>query len=533
MSVGRWTRTGAMKITTQNRLRRMVTLALTLGVALGGQVLVDWGGAVGASSSPYGTLTVGYDLSGTTNPAAFDPTQFTSNACCYAGDWPIYADLLRETASGTYVPDLASAVTVPNPTTIDITLRPGLVYSNGATLDANAVKAGYERNKTNPHPGVWDVSFSQLSSITVTGVDSLVLNFSSPVASSFYPHLADQESFMALPTGAPNGPPNLNVVGAGPFKLKSYIPNSKVVLVKNPKYWNAKSIHLAGITFVNVPQGPQQLNSLRSGLVDVNQIPPTDFGALKSLTNLQTTALFADANYYFVPICQASGPLANLKVRQALNYATNRIAINNALLFGKGQPAWSIFPSSSAYYDHSLTNVYAYNLTKAKQLLAQAGYPHGFTTTLMALPTPQDNQLATVLQGEWKQIGVNLQLVQTSNYVGDLYGDHKAQLGLNPSGLPGIQKITTQYIPGSIGDLCNYNNPTLNALTNEVQALPPNSPKLKAVWTKIQDFVINNALSVYIDYSPLVTGAQKSVKNLQVIPYVGGILNYWVMSVPA
>jgi peptide/nickel transport system substrate-binding protein len=151
----------------------------------------------------------------------------------------------------------------------------------------------------------------------------------------------------------------------------------------------------------------------------------------------------------------------------------------------------------------------------------------------MPLPEPQDDQLATVLQQEWKQIGVSVQIVQASNYVTDLYTDNKAQMGLNPEGLPGIQKLTTQYIPGDVGDLCGYNNPTLNNLTKEVEALPPSSPKLKSIWTKIQAFVINNALSIYVDFAPIVTGAAKDVKNVQNIPYVGGVLNYWVVSLPA
>ena len=485
-----------------------------------------------ASSSQAGVLTTGYDFSQNTIPIEFDPAALTTSACCFYYDWPIYGGLLRETSSGSYVPDLASAVTVPTPTTIDITLRPGLVYSNGTPLDANAVKAGWERNMTNPNPGVFDQSFSQISSINVTSPTSIVVTFSQPVASSFYPHLADQESFMALPTGPKSGSPNQNIVGAGPFVLQSYVQGQKIVLVKNPKYWNAKAIALSGITFTDVPAGPQQLNALQTGLVDAERIPNSDIPALKNLTNLQSISAYPDAGYYFVPICGASGPLASVKVRQALNYATNRVAINNALLFGKGEPAWSLFPSSSTYYDNSLTKFYAYNVAKAKQLLAQAGYPHGFATSLMPLPSPEDLQFASVLQQEWKQIGVNVQIVQTSNYVTDLYADNKAQMGLNPQGLPGIQKLTTQYIPGDIGDLCHYNNSTLNQLTAQVEALPPSSPKLRSVWIQIQQFVIKNALSVYVDYAPLVTAANKNVKHLQVIPYPGSILNYWVISVP-
>jgi peptide/nickel transport system substrate-binding protein len=523
-----------MKIKTGFVARRITMVVMAVGLVLSVQVVVAGGTLAGAASSgEYGNLTTGYDLSESINPIEFDPTQFTSSACCMAYDWPIYAGLLRETSSGALVPDLASAVKVVNPSTLDITIRPGVVYSNGTPLDAAAVKAGFERNLTNSHPGVWDQSMSEISSIDVTGTDSLVMNFSQPVASTFYPLLADQESFMTLPTGPSSANPNENLVGAGPFILKSYVQGEKIVLVKNPRYWDAKAIHLSGVTFVNVPSGPQQLTSLESGLVDVEGIPDNDIPALNAQPDLQSSSLFPDASYFFVPICKASGPLANVKVRQALNFATNRTAINKALLFGKGEPAWSIFPASSSFYEKSLTNVYAFNVKKAKALLVQAGYPHGFSTSLVPLPEPQNDQLATVLQQEWKQIGVKLQIVQASNYVTDLYTDNKAQMGLNPEGLPGIQKLTTQYIPGDVGDLCGYNNPTLNALTKQVESLPPSSPKLKSVWTTIQNFVIKNALSIYVDYAPIVTGAAKNVKNVQNIPYVGGVLNYWVVSVPA
>jgi peptide/nickel transport system substrate-binding protein len=515
--------------TTTVRVGRWVTMCvLATGLLVGGQAVTS-GSQAGAASG--GVITVAYDMSGQINPITFDPSQFNSGACCFAYDWPIYAGLLRETTSGSYVPDLASNVTIPNPTTIDVTMRPGLVYSNGTPLNAAAVKAGFQRNQSNPNTGAGTAAFQALSSIDVTGPETLVLHFSSAVASSFYPLLADQESFMAIPDGPSTGVPNTNVIGAGPFVLKSYVPGEKMVLVKNPKYWDAKAIPLSGITFINVPLGPQQLTALESGLVEVGGIPDSDLPTLKSLTSLQSSSSFPDANYFFVPVCKSSGPLANLKVREAMNDAINRVAINDALLFGKGEPAWSLFPSNSSYYDPSLTNYYAYNPTKAKQLLAEAGYPNGFTTTMMALPETDTAQMETVLQSQWKAVGINVQIVSTSNYVTDLYQDHKAAMGLNPSGLPGIEKLTTQYIPGSIGDICDYNNPTLNAINNELQALPPSSPKVKSEWIAAQDFVIKNALGFYIVYSPNVSVASKNVKNLSDIPYVGGVLNYWTVSV--
>lgn len=511
-------------------MRRVTLLLLAVGMMLTTQCVITQNRAGAASAS--GVLTVGQDLSGLVNPVEFDPQQFVNDAGFFPYDWPIYAGLLRETTSGALVPDLASKVTVPNPSAIDISVRPGAVFSDGSPFTAAAVKAGFEHNLANPHAGAWESSMYDISSIDVTGTNTLVLNFSKPVASAFYPYLADEESFISSPQTAGGGVANTNVVGAGPFLLKSYSPGEKIVLVKNPKYWNAKSIKLSGITFVDVDPGPQQINALESGQVQADVgLPTTDIPTLRGNSSLQINSSFADAGYNYAPVCKASGPLANLQVRQALNYAINRQGINRALLYGEGQPSWSIFPSSSSYYDSDLTNYYAYDPKKAKQLLAKAGYPHGFSTTMMPLPEPAMSQLATVLQSEWKQIGVNVQIIQTSDYVTDLYTDHGAAMGLNPEGEPGLQKVA-QYVPGTLGDICDYNSPTLNALYTQLQALPPNSPQLKSVWKQVQQYIIANALSFYVDYAPLVTGADKAVKNLQVIPYIGGAINYWVVSVP-
>jgi peptide/nickel transport system substrate-binding protein len=512
-------------------VRRISLCAVVLGLVVTTQTLTTGKPASAASSG--GVLTVGQNISGSVNPVEFDPQQFTNDAGFFPYDWPIYGGLLRETTSGSLVPDLASKVTVPNPSTIDITIRSGVVFSDGSAFTAAAVKAGFEHNLSDPHVGAWESSMYDISSIEVTGTDSLVLNFSQPVASAFYPYLADEESFISSPKtdGAGVADANTTVVGAGPFLLKSYTPDLKIVLVKNPRYWDAKSIRLSGITFVDVSLGPQQIDALESGQVQAEVgLPTTDIPALRANSSLQINSTFADAGYNYAPLCKSSGPLADLQVRQALNYALNRQAINKALLYGQGQPSWSIFPSSSSYYDSRLTNYYAYDPEKAKQLLAKAGYPHGFSTTMMPLPEPAMSQLATVLQNEWKQVGVNVQIVQTSNYVTDLYTNHGAAIGLNPEGEPGLQKVA-QYVPGTLGDLCGFSSPTLNGLYSQLQALPPNSSQLTSVWQQVQQFIVGNALSVYINYSPLVTGAAKTVKNLQVIPYIGGTINYWVVSV--
>ena len=519
-----------MKSKAKEATRRITTLVMALGLLVSAQVLVAAGSRAGAASNE-GVLTVGYDLTGSTVPVEFDPVKFTVASGNLAYDLPIYGGLLRETPSGTFVPDLASEVTVVNPSTIDITVRSGEVFSDGTPFTAAAVKAGLERNITTTNKSGFNTSLYDISSIDVSGTDSLVLNFSQPVANTFYPLLANQESFIVSPTAAAAGTLGTDPVGAGPFMFKSYTTAEKLVLVKNPKYWDAKNIHLAGITFVSVPAGPQQVSALESGEVNaLDSLPPSDIPVLKGQSSLQVTSSFQDGGMYWVPMCKSSGPLANVDVRQALNYAINREAINSSLLYGKGEPAWTLFPSTLALYDKSLTGDYAYNPAKAKKLLAEAGYPHGFSTTILPLPEPATDQIATVLQSEWKQIGVSVQILQSTNFVNDFYERHIAAMAVNPTISTGLGKLNP-FIVGEIGDDCNYSNPTLTALIAKATVSPAGSPQLKAVWDQIQEFVAKNALIIPVDYAPTVAAASKSVKDLQNVPYIGGLLSYWTMSV--
>jgi peptide/nickel transport system substrate-binding protein len=515
-----------------HRIARVLIVAICVALAL---LTPSFGGGrdARAAASRGGNLRVGQDLSGTSvGPVHFDPAEFTVASGYFPYTWPIYAGLLRLTSAGSYVPDLASKVTVPDPQTIEITLRPKLVFSDGATLDADAVKAGIERNLGTANKGAFNASLFAISSIDVANPQSLTLHFSTPVASTFYPQLADQDTFIVSPKAIAAGDVDSAPVGAGPFVLEKFTTGDQIVLAKNPRYWNAKSIKLDGITFVNVSAGPQQINALKSDLVGaITGLAPNTVPALKGSGSLQVKSSFQDGQFLWMPMCKASGPLADKQVRQALSYAVDRKAINEALLYGQGEPAWSLFASDSALYDKSLTGVYAYNTKKAKKLLKQAGYPDGFSTSIVALPSPITDQVAQVVQEQWKKIGVNVDIVPTTDYVNDFYVRQVAEIGIVPSTRTGLNKVTGPYEPGSIGNACSYRDPTLHDLATKAQSLPPDSPQLKQVWDDMQQFVITNALSVYLDYTPVVAAGATNVQHLSTIPYIGSVLDYWSISI--
>lgn len=471
--------------------------------------------ASGASSGTSGTVTIGYDLTGvsTGEPVFFDPTLSKIHGEQNPWTMAIYSTLLRPTPSGAVKPELATSVAIVNPETVTIQLRKGIVFSDGTPFNAQAVMDGLLRNKSDT------AAFSPLqaiSTIDVVNPYSLTVHLSGPDAGEFYGALSDNDAFIASPTAVARGNVNTDPIGAGPFVLKQYVPNSSIVLVRNPKYWDASSIHIRELKYVNVPAGPQQINAVESGLVDVGQIPVADLPAVRSNSSFNVVTATAQSSTLWLPTCKSQAPLSSVQVRRALSFAIDRNAINRAVLNGTGQPQWALWPKGSIFFPTNLNNYYAYNPKKAKQLLSKAGYPHGFSVTLVYLTgNPSSEQTATIIQSEWKQIGVHVALFGTSNIISDFYTRHVGPMAVNTGILTGLNSIAGPYTPGHLGNICNYDSPYIDAILNKLNALPPTSSASVALWDQVQNYIVKNALSMWVAYEPDVFASKTSVGGVQ------------------
>jgi hypothetical protein len=96
---------------------------------------------------------------------------------------------------------------------------------------------------------------------------------------------------------------------------------------------------------------------------------------------------------------------------------------------------------------------------------------------------------------------------------------------------PGINKAAGPYLPGSLGNVCNYYSPTLTALVTQLEAVASDRPQANLLWQQIQQFVSNNALSIYLDWTPVVNVSAKPVQTLPTVGYVGPVIDYWDASV--
>ena len=348
------------------------------------------------------------------------------------------------------------------------------------------------------------------------------------MAGQFYDQLSLPTTYIVSPAAAQKAGANLgtNPVGAGPYIFKS-ASAQQINVVKNPTYWDASAINLAGIQFDNVTIGPDEVNTLEAGTVDASYLSSVQYvPAVKGRFQID------EGNNGNTPlqvyVCKSSTPFSNPQVRQALNYAVDRNQIVQTVLQGVGGPMWSLWPTGSAYSDPSLVNYYAYNQQKAKQLLSAAGYPNGFSASVQVSPALE--QVFEVLQQEWAPLGVKITSVTSANSTTDFFVRHTTPLYIGTGTGQGTYGPAAQFVPGSLLDACNYNDPTITSLYNQAEGVSPSTPQGVALLRQVQQKVYQQALSIFVARTPLVVAYDSKVKNLVVNGYYSGAtpaLDYW------
>jgi peptide/nickel transport system substrate-binding protein len=332
-----------------------------------------------------------------------------------------YDPLIYDQPNGTFAPDLATSwsyVGAGN-SAFRLTLRSGVHFTDGTPLTAQAVKNSLEYVKGT---GQGQSSLLvNLASIDVTGPMTLVLHFSAPTPD--LPFLLSQDEVVGDIIG-PQGlahPASLDTSsdGAGAYKLdfSKSVTGSQYTYVPNPAYWDPKAIHFAAVVIkiITAPTSvvaAMQTNQVQYGIVD----PRTAAGL--SGSNIRQVSI--PATWWALDLAdrngQVSKPLADVRVRQALNYAINRAAIATALYGKYGQALDEIAVPGTNAYVPSDANYYTYNPTKAKQLLAAAGYPNGFTLSALdwSLLDP-NNEVAQAVASQLAAVGVKVTITNVTN----------------------------------------------------------------------------------------------------------------------
>src|SRR5580692_1999097 len=354
----------------------------------------DAAGASGAS----GTLNWEWEL-----PTSWDPVTSSAGWDMHALGL-VYASITTLDPKGTVEAGLASSWQyAPNGKSVTFELRQGLKFTDGTALDANAVKENIVRGQTQAN-STEASELSVISKVVVNSATSFTLDLTQ-VDYQVPDLLAGKDGMMVSPASFKAvGAIPTKPVGAGPFELTSYVPDSHADLVRNPGYWDASLIHLANFTVQSITQPEQILAALESGQVNVAYIAGNQVASAKAAGF--KIAVIPSEVVNELDIQTTTAPFNKPAVVKAINYAINRQAILQVQASGYGAVSYQPFPKGFVGYNPTLANLYPYNPAKAKQLLAQAGYPHGLKITLSTVST--SDSLAEQLQSQLKQVGISV-----------------------------------------------------------------------------------------------------------------------------
>ncbi|OBY03418.1 peptide ABC transporter substrate-binding protein [Rhizobium leguminosarum bv. trifolii] len=325
------------------------------------------------------------------------------------------------------VPSLAESFTVsPDGLTYTFKLHKGVKFSNGREVVASDVKYSIERavdpKTQGPGAGFFGAikgfedetggKTTTLSGIETPDDSTVIFNLSRPDAT--FLHVLAINFASVVPKEAVEaaaGDFGKKPVGSGTFILKDWTIGQQLVFERNKDYF-VKGVPYIDSFKVEVGQEPLvALLRLQKGEVDIagDGIPPAKFLEIKnSADGAQMIVDGEQLHTGYITLNTKVKPFDNVKVRQALNMAINKDRITR-ILNGRATPANQPLPPLMPGYDKSFTG-YAYDVAKAKALLAEAGYPDGFETVLYSTNTDPQPRIAQAIQQDLAAVGVKAEV---------------------------------------------------------------------------------------------------------------------------
>ncbi len=390
---------------------------------------------------------------------SLDPYQMTA-AGTREVMFNVFEGLVKPDADGNYVNAVASDVNISEDgTTYVFTLRDGVVFHNGKTCTTDDVLYSFE---TCAATTVNSAVAEALSAITATNVqgNDIAFTLSAPnsdflsYVASVYIVPADYDQQATQP------------VGTGPFKFVSRSVQENIILEKHAEYYG-EAAHLDKVTYKIYADGTALFTALDAGALDL--VAHLTIDQVNNLTNgyqvLEGTMNLVQAMY----LNNAVAPFDNELVRQAMCYAVDVDAMLAITSEGHGTKVGSsMYPAFGKYFDASLADAYPYDPDKAMELLAQAGYPDGFSFTVKVPSNYQPHvDTATVLVEQLSAVGINaeIQLVDWNTWVEDVYGNRNFQatvVGFDSSTL-NASGMLARWVSGNSKNMINFNNADYDA----------------------------------------------------------------------
>ena len=303
---------------------------------------------------------------------------------------------------GNIVPELAQEITKVSPKETLIKIKNDIKFSNGETLTIDDVLFSLERAKASPK-----MSQDLYMIESFEKVDDRTLKINTLYDAGNLLHKLASGGVAIINKKAFEKDEN-NIVGTGMFKLKEWVAGEKLVLERNEFFKDSKS-NIDTLVVKFVPEANSRMIMLETGEIDLaRDLLPLDFQKISEDTKFTTVEVETPSNM-FLGFDLRNELLADKRVRQAIAYAINNEDLVKTVFNGSASVATSPVPKITTGHNENSNN-YPQNIEKAKQLLAEAGYPNGFNIELFVSEDNQRIDMAVIIQDNLKKIGINAEI---------------------------------------------------------------------------------------------------------------------------
>tara|TARA_R110001599_G_scaffold91437_3_gene240169 strand:+ start:15377 stop:16807 length:1431 start_codon:yes stop_codon:yes gene_type:complete len=356
-------------------------------------------GSVAAKSD----ITVAMQL----EPPHLDPTSAAAGAIDSVLYSNVFEGLTRFMGDGSVVPGLAESWEISDDgLTYTFKLHSGVTFHDGTTMDADDVKFSLDRINADDSANAQKALFSAISEVKVLDPTTVEIKLSEPNGNLLF-NLAWGDAVIVAPESIDNI--KQLPIGTGAFKFTSWTQGDNIMIEKNPNYWGTPAaLDVATFKFISDPTAA--FAAMMAEDIDVF----VAFPAPENLPQFEADPRFqvlvgSTEGETILAMNNKQAPFDNVKVREAVAHAINRQAIIDGAMFGYGTPIGTHFaPHNPAYVDE--TALSAFDPEKSKALLAEAGFPDGFETTLDLPPPSYARRGGEIIAAQLADVGITAKI---------------------------------------------------------------------------------------------------------------------------
>lgn len=427
----------------------------------------------------------------------------------------VYEGLLSFDSEGSFIPALAESYEIADGgLTYRFTLKEGITFHNGEEFDSGDVKYTYETLAgLNGEAPLNQTLSAALASVETPDAHTVELKLKQADAGFLSKCIISiQEEGYSDDSTVP--------VGTGPYKFKEYIQGQKIVLEKNPDYKTIESRtpEIDTVEFRIMTDSSAVLMALKSGDLDIASIDARNAEALgdgfQTIEGPQNMVqLFALNN--------SVAPLNDVRVRQAICMAVDKDEIIQTVMDGHGTRLESFLsPSMKNYYNDEIKG-YDTDTEKARELLAQAGYPDGFQMTITVPSNYQTHiDTAQLLKSQLEKIGVqaDIQLIEWAQWLEDVYNnaDYEATV-IGHSGKLDPQDFLSRFTTTYSHNYFKYANPSYDEKVARAASVTDTNQRAE-LYKECQQILVDDAASVFIQDPSILYAVNSKLSGMQIYP---------------